>query len=106
MFIYENQQEFDNQGNVMEWVQDQLTNYCFLYQKPEGDDMNVSHNLNLNLVLILFTKKWWGLFCSGSIIGTFAAHLKGQEEFQNSKSSQKGLLTIIPTVLLHSLQLE
>ena len=74
-FIYENQQEFDNQDKVMEWVQDQLTNYCFLYQKAKGDDMNVSQNLNLNLVLILSTKKWWGLFCSGSIIGIFAAHL-------------------------------
>ena len=74
-FIYENQQEFDNQKMVTEWVQNQLTNYCFLYQKAEGDDMNVSHNVNLILVLILSTKKWWGLFHSGSIIGTFVAHL-------------------------------
>ena len=47
----------------------------FLYQKAEGDDMNVSHNLNSNLVLILSTKKCQGLFHSSSIIGTFAAHL-------------------------------
>ena len=106
MFIYEKQQEFDKQEKVTEWVQDQLTNYRFLYQKTEGDDMNVSHNLNLNLVLILSTKKWQGLFHSSSVIGTFAAYLMGQGEFQNSKLSQKSLIMIIPTVLLHSLQLE
>ena len=60
---------------VTEWVQNQLTNYCFLYLMAKGDDMNVSHNINLILVLILSTKKWWGLFCSGSVIGTFVAHL-------------------------------
>ena len=60
---------------VTEWVQNQLTNYHFLYQKAEGDDMNVSHNVNLTLVLILSTKKWLGLFHSSSIIGTFVAHL-------------------------------
>ena len=37
--------------------------------------MYVSYNLNSNLVLILSTKKWWGLFHSVSIIGTFVAHL-------------------------------
>ena len=74
-FIYENQQEFDNQEMVTEWAQNQLINYRFLYQKAEGDDMNVSHNVNLILVLILSTKKWRGLFRSGSVIGTFAAHL-------------------------------
>ena len=56
-------------------VQNQLTNYHFLYQKAEGDNMNVSHNVNLILVLIISTKKWQGLFHSGPIIGTFAAHL-------------------------------
>ena len=71
--------------------------------------MNVSHNINLILVLILSTKKWWGLFCSGSVIGTFVAHLmatQGARRVPELEVKSKGLLTIIPMVLFHSLQLE
>ena len=60
MFIYKNQLEFNNQEKVMEWAQNQLPNYRFLYQKAKGDNMNVSCNLNLILVLILSTKKMAG----------------------------------------------
>ena len=60
MFIYKNQLEFNNQEKVMEWAQNQLPNYRFLYQKAKGDNMNVSCNLNLILVLILSTKEMAG----------------------------------------------
>ena len=42
---------------------------------PEGQRGWHECKSKLNLVLILSTKKWWGLFCSGSTIGIFAAHL-------------------------------
>ena len=45
-FIFENQKsEFDSQVKVMAWAQNQLTNYCFLYQKVKGDDIKVRHNI-------------------------------------------------------------
>ena len=45
-FIFENQKsEFDSQVKVMAWAQNQLTNYRFLYQKAEGDDIKVHHNI-------------------------------------------------------------
>ena len=57
-YLIENQQlEFNSQATVTAWVQNQLTNYWFLYWKAEGDDMNICQSINILYFLILFTKE-------------------------------------------------